>query len=330
MGVYMYKFISIFTLALLLISCQIDHTILSSQQECEEKIETLSPEDITPGSFDKCWNITKFAVVGDIAGTNESTNQVSELIKSWNPNFIITLGDNFYNNINHDPDTSIGQFYSEYIYPYFGVYTPSPVNYNRFWPSIGGHDWNYDRGQTYIDYFTLPGNERYYDFKKDNIHFFCYNSEIGEPDGSGIGSIQAQWLENGLINSEKNFKIVYFHASPYSSGLHGSEQRLQLPFEQWGTDVVFTGHDHHYERLQIDGITYVINGMGGQGIRNIYDPVPGSIVRYNEKHGAMLIFVLRRIFVGFFINIDRQIIDVFMLRNRIKVKRLVRNIEVYN
>ena len=34
-------------------------------------------------------------------------------------------------------------------------------------------------------------------------------------------------------------------------------------FEQYGVDVVFNGHDHHYERSYKDGVYYIVTGGGG-------------------------------------------------------------------
>ncbi len=307
----MHRLFIIFICVLTLISCESNFSPQQNESvDIESQIEQLNPEDLSPEMLMECRNLTRFAVIGDIAGMTKNTEKVSEMVRNWRPNFIITLGDNFYNNLGHDPDTSVGQYYSKYMYPYTGAYPQSPVNYNRFYSSVGGHDWNYDFGQTYFDYFTLPGNERYYDIETKNTHLFCYNSCWPE----SVDSTQRAWLEDGLKNSTKNINIVYFHASPYSSGRHGGKPLMRLPFREWGADIVLSGHDHHYERIVVDSLTYIVNGCGGQNLREINDPVPGSLVRYNEKNGAMLVFVFRRILVGFFINTDRQVIDVFKIK----------------
>ena len=53
-------------------------------------------------------------------------------------------------------------------------------------------------GKPYFDYFTLPGNERYYDFTWGPVHLFALDDIESEPDGVGASSIQAQWLKAGL------------------------------------------------------------------------------------------------------------------------------------
>lgn len=63
---------------------------------------------------------------------------------------------------------------------------------------------------------------------------------------------------------------------------------MQWPYAQWGADVVLAGHDHHYERIERDGAVFLINGLSGSP--KVYDigaPIDGSIVRFNEGHGAL-------------------------------------------
>jgi hypothetical protein len=64
---------------------------------------------------------------------------------------------------------------------------------------------------------------------------------------------------------------------------------MQWPFEAWGADAVIGGHDHTYERLQVGGIPYFVNGAGGQSLYPFGTPLPESIVRYNKDFGAMLV-----------------------------------------
>ncbi len=83
--------------------------------------------------------------------------------------------------------------------------------------------------------------------------------------------------------------MVYFHHSPYSSGRqHGSDPNRQWPFAQRGADVIISGHEHTYERIERDGIVYFVNGLGGRERHRFGPPICGSITRYQSNHGAML------------------------------------------
>ena len=64
---------------------------------------------------------------------------------------------------------------------------------------------------------------------------------------------------------------------------------MRWPFKKWGATAVLAGHDHTYERLLINGLTYFINGVGGGPIYSFLNVVEGSQVRYNDDYGAMLV-----------------------------------------
>jgi len=232
----------------------------------------------------------RFAAIGDYGFSGPAEKAVADLVKSWNPEFIITLGDNNYDlGDSTTIDQNIGQYYHTYIYKYKGHYGPS-ASTNRFFPSLGNHDYYTRNGEAYRDYFTLPGNGRYYDFVRGNVHFFALDSDEAEPDGITATSKQAQWLQAKLASSTARWKVVYMHHAPYSSGQHGNTKELQWPFRKWGASVVLAGHDHDYERLQVEGLPYFVNGLGGRSIYGIRPQrVPESQFGYQGDYGAMLI-----------------------------------------
>jgi hypothetical protein len=257
--------------------------------------------------------VVRFAVIGDFGRAGPDLKAVADLIDSWQVDFIITTGDNNYpDGAQETIDSNIGQYFHAYISPYIGEYGPG-ADINRFFPSLGNHDWRAENAQPYLDYFELPGNERYYEFEWDFIHFFVLDSDSDEPDGIEKDSIQGEWLKQAMATSIAPWKIVYFHHSPYSSGNHGSDQDLQWPFPEWGADAVITGHDHLYERLEIDDTLYLVNGLGGRSRYNFHTLVPGSQVRYNEEYGAVLAVATPFRIEFQFVNIGGEVIDEFQL-----------------
>jgi len=231
----------------------------------------------------------RFAAIGDYGYAGKPEKDVADMVKGWEPDFIITLGDNNYDvGDSSTIDQNIGQYYHNYIYKYRGRYGPS-ASFNRFFPSLGNHDYYTRNGEPYRDYFTLPGNGRYYDFVRGDVHFFAINSDPAEPDGINAASVQAQWLRKKLAASTSPWKIVYFHHAPYSSGAHGNTQVMQWPFQEWGASAVLAGHDHHYERLLMDGFPYFVNGLGGRSIYPLRrQPSAASKAIFNGDFGAML------------------------------------------
>ena len=260
----------------------------------------------------------RFAVIGDFGLASPEEAAVAELVRSWAPDLVITLGDNNYPDGRASTiDENVGQYYHAFIHPYRGRYGEGAAE-NRFFPSLGNHDWHTPGPWPYLDYFELPGNERYYDLVWGPVHLFALDSDPKEPDGSTPQSNQARWLEPRLTGSTSPWQVVYMHHPPYSSGDHGSTPRMRWPFAQWGADVVMSGHDHHYERIQWDDITYVVNGLGGKPERyGVGDPVPGSIVRFNDAHGAMLVEATTTRLEMRFVTSDGREIDQHLLERTI-------------
>ncbi|HEY3496505.1 MAG TPA: metallophosphoesterase [Polyangiaceae bacterium] len=255
-----------------------------------------------------------FAIIGDYGAAAEHAGPVAELVKSQRPDFVITLGDNNYPAGSAETiDQNIGRFYSEFIYPYAGRYGKG-ARENRFFPSLGNHDWYAADARPYLDYFTLPGNERYYDFVRGDVHFFAVDSDPNEPDGIEANSVQAAWLQRGLAASKSAWQVVYMHHPPFSSGRHGSTPELQWPYAQWGADLVLAGHDHHYENLFIGGVTYLINGLGGRQAYPIGRALPGSRVRYNAKQGAQFALATDKELRVRFVSVDRRVVDDVVLK----------------
>jgi len=255
----------------------------------------------------------RFAVIGDYGLEGKAEEDVANLVLSWSPDFIITTGDNNYPDGSAKTiDDNIGQYYHSFIYPYSGKYGEG-ADINRYFPTIGNHDWKTDGGKPYLDYFTLPGNERYYDFIWGPVHFFAINSDSNEPDGIRRSSSQAAWLQQSLASSTTPWQIVYTHYAPYSSGIHGSTDWIQWPFNEWGADAVLAGHDHTYERLVIDDLVYFVNGVGGGPRYTFNEPVAWSMVRFRSDYGAMLVEASRQKIVFQFITRKNELIDEYTL-----------------
>jgi hypothetical protein len=289
----------VITLLVLLILYLSISGLLHAQQEDASRDE--------PGSL-------RFAVIGDFGSGNQDEQDVADLVESWDVDFIITTGDNYYlsargfggNGLNQY-DNSVGKFYCHYLKdtakPDSGTLDCPPDRQsklnNRFFPTIGNHD-RHDTTSTgvtsYLDYFTLPGagfenssgNERYYDFVQGPVHFFAIDSDTARRDSDDMVA-QKAWLKEQLGDSTSAWNVVYFHQSAYSSANHGSDPVMQWPFAEWGADAVFQGHDHVYERILHDDIVYFISGNGGKNLYEFDTAISGSIVRYDSGFGAMLI-----------------------------------------
>jgi hypothetical protein len=229
-------------------------------------------------------------VIGDFGANTEGEAQVAQLVRGWQPDFVVTTGDNNYPaGEARTIDVNIGKFYADFIGDYKGAFGKGSKT-NRFWPSLGNHDQETPGATPYREYFSLPGNERYYDVDTGLVHLFALDSDRREPDGTSSDSKQADWLKKGLASSRSCFDVVYFHHPPYSSGAHGPSAFMRWPFRAWGAEVVLSGHDHTYERFDIEGFPYIVNGLGGAE-KYPFEHAAGeaSKFRYNSGYGAMLV-----------------------------------------
>lgn len=268
---------------LLVMGCQKEPAVIVPEPEAPEIPETHTEEPMV------------FAVIGDYGHAGEPEQQVADMVKSWDPEYIITVGDNNYETgeLTTMP-VNITAYYGDYIYNpdapagYVTTGQASEDAVNRFFPAPGNHD--AARGlDNYLSFFTLPGDELNYDFRKGPVHFFSLNSTANNYTATKT------WLKNGLEQSDALYKVVYFHHPPFSSAYHGNAERMQWEFAAWGATVVLSGHEHAYERIinrETPELYYLVNGLGGRrGIHscssNPLNPEAFDVVCYNGNYGAM-------------------------------------------
>jgi len=148
---------------------------------------------------------------------------------------------------------------ADYKNKFENVYRPLLDQKVKFYAALGNHD---ESNQRFYEFFNMEGQE-YYRFKKGNVSFYALNSNY-------MDKKQVEWLEDKLKTDTSEWKIAYFHHPPYSSGgKHGSDTKLRAIVEplflKHGVNVVFTGHEHFYERIKPqNGIYYFISGSGGK------------------------------------------------------------------
>ncbi len=257
----------------------------------------------------------RFAVIGDYGSAGPAEAAVASLVSGWAPDFIVTTGDNNYpRGAAETIDENVGRYYAAFIAPYKGRFGRGATE-NRFFPSLGNHDTHTADGQPYLDYFSLPGNGRYYEFTAGPVSFFALDSVRGEPDGCTPTSRQGRWLRARLAASRSCWRLVYFHHPPYASS--GKEEvRMRWPFDAWGVDVVLSGHEHTYEHLEVGGVTYFVVGLGGGEINRFDAPSPASERRYNGDHGAMLVTADHGLMTFQFFASDGTMVDEYRREKR--------------
>lgn len=238
---------------------------------------------------------TSLGLIGDAGVDDANQAAVATMVNGWAPDAIVLLGDNYYSSVGLASgtgryDRAVGRYHCAYL---AGVAAgpqcaggSSPVN--RLWPILGNHDYSDAGIANYLAYFSLPGNERYYDTRVGDIHMFMLDSDEALRSPAEMDA-QRAWLKAGLAASTAPFQVVALHHPPYTSSARGSYTGLRWSFAQWGADMVLSGHDHYYERLEAAGLPYLVNGAGGRALTPFPAPaIAESRAGFGGAHGAIL------------------------------------------
>ena len=137
-------------------------------------------------------------------------------------------------------------------------------------PSLGNHDDDNEPGDNaaYNQVFALPPNTL---SGTEDFYFFTYGDAIfvslsmmSYKGGSYPFQEQAQWLDQVLTDNPRPWKFVFFH-HPMYTGTLGIQGLLELNhppnelnqnaalapvLDAHHVDMVFTGHNHHYQRFE--------------------------------------------------------------------------------
>jgi 3',5'-cyclic AMP phosphodiesterase CpdA len=220
----------------------------------------------------------KFAVIGD-NGTGDRPQyevgaQMARARASFAFDTVIMLGDNMYGS--QEP----ADFVKKFEQPYKALLSAGV----QFFATLGNHDNQLNR---YYKPYNMSG-ERFYSFAKKNVRFFVLDSDALDPK-------QMDWLEGALSRSKDEWKICYFHHPLYSDGgTHGSAVELRVVLEpiflKYGVNVVFSGHEHFYERLTPQkGIYYFISGAAGQLRRGDVERSEFKAAAFDQDQSFMLV-----------------------------------------
>jgi 3',5'-cyclic AMP phosphodiesterase CpdA len=239
-------------------------------------VATLAPA--WPGQLPAPSDSLKFAVIGDNGNGSRAQYEVGAQMAAARAafpfEFVIMLGDNLYGR--QEPRDFVDKFER----PYATLLEAGVL----FYAALGNHDRPENRS---YKRFNMAG-ERYYTFARKNVRFFVFDTNL-------MDAQQLAWIGKTLEQSQDDWKIAYFHHPIYSDGdRHGSNVELRVLLEpllvRHRVNVVFSGHEHIYERtVPQNGITYFVEGSGGQLRKGGVTPSSLTASAYAEDQTFMLV-----------------------------------------
>ncbi|MGE3508989.1 MAG: metallophosphoesterase [Vicinamibacterales bacterium] len=223
----------------------------------------------------------KFAVIGDF-GTGKTPQyqvgaQLAMARETFPYQFVLALGDNLYGS--QKPK----DFFVKFEKPYEAILNAGVP----FYATLGNHD---DPDNRFYEKFNMRG-ERYYTHVQQGVRFVVLDTNL-------MDTPQLVWVENTLRASQERWKIAVFHHPLYSNaGRHGSNMELRVNLEpllvRYGVSVVFSGHEHVYERHKPQkGITYFTEGSSGQLRAGDLQPGETTAASFDQDRTFMLVEIV--------------------------------------
>ena len=287
-----------------------------------------------------------FYSIGDWGKKTDGLYNVAESMdimsndSQYKPNFILSLGDNFYpDGVQSTIDPKWKEIYSD-IFTGKNLYCP--------WYSIlGNHDYG-TNPKAQIDYYLQKKDKRWvmpsryyhviHNFENKKILIICLdtieldlitsarfvNNSVLKANGINYASSRKQlkWLEKILSNNTNvDWSLVIGHYNLYTAGYHGSNNNLinllKPIFIKYKVDMYLSGHCHNLEHLKDNGIEYIVSGAGAKSGNN--SKIFQSIFSYGEC-GYTIHKISNNIMTTLFINEKSEIIYSFDLPQKRNIK----------
>jgi hypothetical protein len=220
----------------------------------------------------------KFAVLGDNGtgdkGQYDVADQMAAMRRQFAFEFVVMVGDSFYGS----------QRPADLVKKFDRPYKPLLDAGVTFHAALGNHD-----ELQIINYPPLNmAGQRYYTYVRRQVRFIVLDTNI-------MDAPQLRWFEEVLQQTREPWKIAYFHHPLYcNAGRHGANVDMRVLLEpllvKYAVNVVFSGHDHIYERLKPQkGIHYFVTGSGGKLRKGDLDATETTAVGYDQDQAFMLV-----------------------------------------
>ncbi len=242
-----------------------------------------------------------FTVLGDTRTRHDFHQKIVNKIIDEDPLFVVNTGD------------LVSRGNSMDDWEHFFRINDKLIRHVPYFPVLGNHEQD---SENYYNFFSLPGNERYYFFSVGDALFIFLDMEgtnyraPGYLEGVNVDAFwiniskkyfeeEKEWLEKILtLNNDAGYIFVFFHPTFYSikaSRVEDAELRRAFwgdIFERHRVTAVLNGHDHYYHHAEHGGTHYIVTAGGGAPLYDT-DAIQPETVKYKKIEHFM------RIDVGF-------------------------------
>jgi hypothetical protein len=206
-------------------------------------------------------DVVRIAVYGDVRGGHDVHGRLVAAMLRDAPDLVVATGDL----VLRGTDEGDWQRLFEVIRP-LAARVP-------YYPAVGNHDVGRSGDEERRMNETLalwpgppdrPEWAHWYSFDVGSVHIAMLDSNAyGEP-------AQLRWLDADLAAARAagtRAILAVTHDGPWSRGVHGGNARAAVEYvpvlERHGATILFSGHDHLYQRGKVGRLAYVVTGGGG-------------------------------------------------------------------
>ena len=279
------------------------------------EVSTLS-EPLTPITI---------GVVGDSGFGEDITADLAAQLAQHQPDFIVHTGDLVYLAYQEgSPQAAYQQKWYQTL--------SSLLRKTVIYPVVGNHEMDDDTTYEGVPYYfhafpIFEGLEGGWPEAPEGAERQWYALELGALQiiflntqqlyGGAGRAAQDAWLTTRLQDDSFDATMVVFHVPPFTSGRHGLDDRVVASswvqaFEQSNVFLILSGHDHNYERLEQNGITYVVSGGGSTLLYPRQEQLAQSIHFEAKSHYVLLEISEKSVGLQVY-DADGQLIDTTTL-----------------
>ena len=255
----------------------------------QPQIQERPLDGIAPGTLTlpNAGRSIQFAIIGDSGRGSKEQHEVAQQMALYRQRFdfefVLMAGDNIYEGPATEEDYRL-----KFEEPYKALLEAGV----KFYAALGNHD---DTNQIFYKPFNM-GGERYYTFVPPvdpltrwdtRVRFFALDSAYLTRD-------QLKWIARETAESRAEWKIAFLHHPLYTSGRYtlaarGMRLALESTLVNGGVDVVFAGHEHIYQRMNLQsGVLHFVTGGAGSLRAGDANPSPIVARSYDRDYHFML------------------------------------------